>query len=62
MSDDEDAMEMVSFDHLICESVEGDKDSTGKHSNLENPSDRDEGITICHSVILLSAWQILWMY
>lgn len=56
MSDDEDAMEMVSFDHLICESVEGDKDSTGKHSNLENPSDRDEGITICHSVILLSAW------
>lgn len=39
MSDDEDAMEMVSFDHLISESVERDKDSTGKHSNLENPSD-----------------------
>jgi hypothetical protein len=39
MSDDEDAMEMVSFDHLISESVEGGKESTGKHSNLENPSD-----------------------
>lgn len=39
MSDDEDAMEMVRFDHLFSESFEGDIDTTAKHSNSINFSD-----------------------